>query len=77
MKKKKAMTTRQAARAAGISYQTLYNWITAGHISAPPVELVASRAVRLWTKADVDRIRRWRKKNFKRGIGRPRKDGGQ
>jgi excisionase family DNA binding protein len=72
------MTTRQAARAARVSPQTLYNWIRAGHIPAPPVELVGSQAVRLWSKTDVERIRAWRRKNFLKGVGRPkRKDSGK
>jgi predicted site-specific integrase-resolvase len=68
------MTTRHAARAAGISHQSLYSWIKAGYIPAPPVELVESQAVRLWTEKDVERIRAWKRKNFKKGIGRPAKD---
>jgi hypothetical protein len=73
----KPKTTREAAEAAGISYQTLYNWLRAKSIEAPPVQLVGSKAVRLWTAEDIDRLRAWKRKHYNDGVGRPRtkKDG--
>ena len=69
------LTTRQAAKAANVSFQVLYNWIGKGYIVPPPVQLVESRAVRLWSPKDIERIRAWKRKNFGKGVGRPRKDG--
>jgi len=51
-------TTVQAAAIAGVPRGTLQHWIKAGRITAPDVRLVGGRAARMWTKAQMERIRR-------------------
>ena len=68
----KTCTTAEAARVAGISRATLQFWIKGGKIQAPKTRLIGGKAVRLWTPADIARIRRF-KGTLK--SGRPRKDG--
>lgn len=56
----KTYTTREAATKIGVSRQTLQAWIAGGKIKAPvPIE-VGGATVRLWKKADVERIRRFK-----------------
>ncbi|MGO9639888.1 MAG: MerR family transcriptional regulator [Candidatus Acidiferrales bacterium] len=50
-------TTVEVAKAAGVLRPTLQYWIKTGKISAPPVQLRGGRAVRLWTEAQMRRIR--------------------
>jgi predicted site-specific integrase-resolvase len=57
--KQELKTTRKAALEAGISLITLQRWITAGKIEAPRLVIVGGRATRLWSDADVERLRRY------------------
>jgi DNA-binding transcriptional MerR regulator len=50
-------TTIEVSKAAGVPRATLQHWIKTGKISAPPVRLRRNRAVRLWTDAQMKRIR--------------------
>jgi hypothetical protein len=50
-------STRQAAVKLGISLSTLNKFIGLGQISEPPVTEVAGMRVRLWTDADIERVR--------------------
>jgi DNA-binding transcriptional MerR regulator len=56
--KPKRFTTVEAAAAAGIPRATLQHWIKTGRISAPVVRLIGGKATRLWTEAQIERIRR-------------------
>jgi excisionase family DNA binding protein len=55
---RKLYTTVQVAKAANVPRATLQFWIASGKISAPRVRLIGGRAVRHWTEADVERIRK-------------------
>jgi DNA-binding transcriptional MerR regulator len=57
---RKFYTTVEVAKAAGVKRPTLQHWIKTGKISPPPVRLLRNRAVRLWTDAQKERIRRLR-----------------
>jgi DNA-binding transcriptional MerR regulator len=50
-------TTVEVAKAAGVNRATLQYWIKTRKISAPRVQLRGNRAVRLWTDAQMKRIR--------------------
>jgi excisionase family DNA binding protein len=66
----KTFTTGQAAKQIGVSRQTLQNWIAAGVIVAPKLIGADNATLRLWTKADIERVGK-----FKGTLptGRPRK----
>jgi len=56
----KTYTTAEAAERIGVSRQALYLWIDAGKIEAPkPIEL-GKRSMRLWTKADIEKARKFK-----------------
>jgi DNA-binding transcriptional MerR regulator len=55
---RKLYTTVEVSKAAGVKRPTLQHWIKTGKISPPPVRLRDNRAVRLWTDAQMKRIRR-------------------
>ena len=54
---RKLYSTVEVAKAAGVLRTTLNYWIKTGKISAPRVRLRGNRAVRLWTDAQMKRIR--------------------
>jgi DNA-binding transcriptional MerR regulator len=57
---RKVYTTVQVANAANVPRATLQFWIASGKISAPEVRLIEGVAARLWTEADVERIRKFK-----------------
>lgn len=57
---KKLATTNQAAKIAKISRATVQNWIKGSRISAPALQVVGGRAVRLWGEKDIEGLRKLR-----------------
>jgi excisionase family DNA binding protein len=55
---RKLYTTTEAAKAAEISRTTIQYWISTGKIAAPKLQIRGRTAVRLWTEADVERMRK-------------------
>ncbi len=51
-------STRQAAKMLGIGASTLSRYITAGKIPAPKAVQVGGMSVHLWTKREVERVRK-------------------
>jgi excisionase family DNA binding protein len=66
----KRLTTGEAAKATGISRATLQAWIAAKTVRAPKTQLVKGKAVRLWTDADLARLRSVKAKVYRKGRGR-------
>jgi len=62
----KTYTTSQVAKSVGISRQTLQVWISDGRIKAPKPVKLANMRVRLWSRADAEKARRF-KGTLKRG----------
>lgn len=62
--------TQQAAKAVGISVMTLHRWIVAKRLYAPTLRIRNGRAVRLWSKTDLDRLRKLKQQIYCKGRGR-------
>jgi excisionase family DNA binding protein len=56
----KLFSTDQAAKQIGVSRQTLQAWIAAGRISAPKPTELGGVTVRLWTKTQIEKARKFR-----------------
>ena len=67
---KKPRTTREAARAIGVTLLTLQRWISLGKIRAPRIAVIRGRAARLWSARDIDRLRRAKEQIYRKGRGR-------
>ena len=67
---KRPVTTRYAAKAVGISLMTLQRWIADGDIRAPKLQIVNGRAMRIWERDDLERLRLLKGKIYCRGRGR-------
>jgi excisionase family DNA binding protein len=53
-------STGEAAKQIGVSRQTLQAWLVAGKVEGPkPIE-VGGMTVRMWTAADVARVRKFK-----------------
>jgi hypothetical protein len=68
----KPCNTQQAAKTAGIAIMTLHRWIVARKLKAPKLRIRNGRAVRLWSKADLARLRKVKRLIYGKGKG-PRK----
>ncbi len=55
---KRSYSTTEAARKLGIGRKTLYRKIDAGIVSAPASRVVGGVRLRLWTTADIERVRK-------------------
>jgi hypothetical protein len=66
----KLCNTQQTAKAAGISVMTLHRWVVSKRLKAPKLRLRNGRAVRLWSKADLDRLYKLKQTIYCKGRGR-------
>ena len=66
----KHSNTQKAAKAAGIAVMTLHRWMVAGRVKAPKLRIRDGRAVRLWGKADLARLRKLKQAIYCKGRGR-------
>ena len=53
-------TTKQVAKAVGIGHQTLLRWIYAKDVAEPEWIILGRMKLRLWTKDDIRRVRRYK-----------------
>jgi hypothetical protein len=66
----KPLSTHQAAKVAGIAVMTLHRWMVAKKLEAPKLRIRNGRAVRLWDKADLDKLRKLKQETYCKGRGR-------
>ncbi len=66
-------STSEAAKKCGIHHITLQRWVSEGKVAAPSKTRVGGVIVRLWTDADVDRVRKYKQENYRKGRGRKSK----
>jgi DNA-binding transcriptional MerR regulator len=66
-------STSQAAKKCGVHHITLQRWVSQGKVAAPKKTRVGGVVVRLWTDADVDRLRKYKQRNYRKGRGRKAK----
>jgi hypothetical protein len=70
------LSTPLVARAVGIHRNTLVNWFTKGApkpgplLQTPKPTLRGAVGLRLWSAADVERVRVYKAKYFRKGRGR-------
>jgi excisionase family DNA binding protein len=62
--KEKVYTTREVAKRAGVSRQTLQAWISAKKVKAP--QLIRAIGTRLWTEDELGRVLTVKRRNYPR-----------
>ncbi len=68
-----ALSTVEVARMIGIHKQTLLDWLYAGKVREPKRQTVGGQVVRIWTQSDIERVRRYKEQNYRKGRGRKKK----
>ena len=68
-------STAQAAQILGIGRQTLHRWIASGAVAAPRLSNVGGVKIRIWTRRDLEQVRKYKQKNYRKGRGRKPKRG--
>jgi len=72
---KKTHSTVQAAKLAKIHWTTLHRWLRSGAIRPSISVPLNGKTLWRWTDADVERVRRYKQENYRKGRGRKAKGG--
>ncbi len=66
----KTYSTQQVAKTAGIHWTTLHRWLADGKVKASRGVPMDGRTLWRWTDADVERVRKYKEKHYRKGRGR-------
>lgn len=67
------LSTEEVARAVGVSRVTLERWLGSGKVTAPRPLRVGKNIFRNWASRDIERVRRYKEKFYRKGRGRKKK----
>ncbi len=67
------LSTEEVARVVGISRITLERWLASAKLKAPKSLRVGKHIFRNWTNLDIERVKRYKKKFYRKGRGRKKK----
>ncbi len=63
---KNHLSTQEVSDEIGVAKRTILRWIYAGEIPEVTRQAIGGIEVRLWSKADVERARKFKAANYKR-----------
>ncbi len=66
-------STREVAQLVGVHLVTLEQWLAKRKVKLPRTVKVGAKTYRLWTERDVERVRRYKEKYYRKGRGRKKK----
>jgi len=64
------LSTEDVAKSVGINRVTLERWLATGKIRRPKMIRYGRDEFRNWNAADVERVRKYKQKNYRKGRGR-------
>jgi hypothetical protein len=64
------LSTAEVAKKAGIDKATLERWLAGGKIARPKSLHIGRKVFRHWADADVERVRKFKQENYRKGRGR-------
>lgn len=64
------LSTVEVAAKVGIHRATLERWIASGKVKMPKPLRIGGKVFRNWTASDVERIRKLKQENYRKGRGR-------
>jgi excisionase family DNA binding protein len=64
------LSTEDVAKQVGIGRVTLERWLTGGKLRSPKIIRYGRSKLRNWTDADVERVRKYKQENYRKGRGR-------
>jgi predicted site-specific integrase-resolvase len=68
-----SLTTRELIKRVGISRATLERWLVSGKIKKPKIIRFGKSEFRSWNAGDLDRVLKYKSKNYRKGRGRKAK----
>jgi predicted DNA-binding transcriptional regulator AlpA len=63
-------STKEVCAATGIARATLERWLASGRLHPPQSLKIGAKVFRNWTPRDIERVRRFKEKFFRKGRGR-------
>jgi predicted site-specific integrase-resolvase len=69
----KSFSTQDVLKQVGISRATLERWLASGKLKGPQTVRFGKSEFRSWTASDLDRVRKYKLKNYRKGRGRKAK----
>ena len=66
-------STKEVCNSVGISRATLERWLASGKLRPPQPLKVGGKLFRHWTERDIERVRKFKEKFYRKGRGRKRK----
>ena len=63
-------STAEVARMVGVNKTTLLRWLYAGKLTEPRHITYAGQDLRVWTESDLNRTKRYKSENYRKGRGR-------
>jgi len=64
------LSTADIARSVGVNRVTLERWISNGKVKVPKLIQIGKRAFRNWTDRDVEKVKKYKQENYRKGRGR-------
>jgi predicted DNA-binding transcriptional regulator AlpA len=64
------LSTADVAKKAGIDRATLERWLASGKVARPKSLRIGQKLFRNWTDADVEKVRKFKQGNYRKGRGR-------
>ena len=64
------LSTRDVVKEVGISRATLERWLASGKLKGPKTVRFGKSEFRNWTDRDVERVRKFKQENYRKGRGR-------
>jgi excisionase family DNA binding protein len=64
------LSTGEVAKLVGVHRVTLENWLRKGKLKRPKTTKVGGLTYRFWTNRDIERIRAFKEKFYRKGRGR-------
>ncbi len=67
------LSTEEVCKLVGIHPATLERWLASGRLRPPQPIKIGGRVFRYWTARDVERVRKFKEKFYRKGRGRKAK----
>ena len=64
------LSTREVAAIVGIHRATLEEWLSKGRLKPPKLVRVGGKAFRIWGERDIERVKSYKQKFYRKGRGR-------
>jgi hypothetical protein len=66
----KTLSTAEVAQKIGVNRVTLERWLSAKKVKPPKIIQFGRSKFRNWTSTDVERVRKFKEENYRKGRGR-------